>query len=94
LVRCKWWLVDTHGEGEGEEKDSKSSSKSSSKVKEVKMEVTVPPNTKAVVVVPGVEGEREVGSGVREFRGWYDGSEWPPRAYYHPMQPRDDDDDI
>jgi hypothetical protein len=47
-----------------------------------------------VVVVPGVEEEREVGSGVWEFVGRYDGSEWPPRAYYHPMQPRDDDDDI
>jgi alpha-L-rhamnosidase len=45
----------------------------------LKVEVEVPPNASAKVILPGVE--EEVGSGVHRFEvGWEEDKRWPPKA--------------
>ncbi|KAJ5085276.1 hypothetical protein N7532_010047 [Penicillium argentinense] len=50
-----------------------------------KLRVVVPPNSKAVVVLPGEVDERVVGSGVYEFEVGFKNVGWPPKASGPPM---------
>ena len=57
------------------------------------MTARVPPNSRGVVKLPGVEELKNVGSGVHEFVVGYEDLEWPPKAIYDPFtQPEDMDD--
>lgn len=60
-------------------------------VDKLKVEIEVPPNARARVILPGLE--EEVGSGVRKYEvQWEEDVRWPPRAIPGPgsVQPKDD----
>ena len=56
------------------------------------LDVSVPPNTTAEVVLPSVEAAEMVGSGDHSYRVAYKAPEWPPLPIYPPFSPHDDDE--
>jgi len=61
--------------------------------KTFQMEIDVPPNTTAVVQLPGnSQQELIVGSGNHVFEEPYKPLEWPPMPIYPPFAPHDDDE--
>ena len=57
-----------------------------------KMTAKVPPNSRGVVKLPGVEKVKEMGSGIHEFEVGYKELEWPPKATYNPFASHSDTD--
>lgn len=56
-----------------------------------KMTAKIPPNSRGIVKLPGVEEVQEVGSGVHEFETEYrEPGEWPPKAILDPFAQYDD----
>jgi len=54
------------------------------KGEELKVKVTVPPNSKGRVILPGLE--KNVGSGTWEYTcNWKPEAEWPPKAEQLPI---------
>jgi alpha-L-rhamnosidase len=51
------------------------------------LNVTVPLNTQAVIVVPGARAERKVGSGKYTFKTIYHSEPWPPLPINNAMAP-------
>jgi alpha-L-rhamnosidase len=49
------------------------------------MKAVVPPNTTAVVKLPGQEGSTEVGSGTHSFEALYNALEWPVPRFPDPF---------
>ncbi len=58
------------------------------------LEVQIPPNSRACVVLPGVQGTTEVSSGRYTFHCVYIEPEWPPKPNYRAFyrNARDDDE--
>jgi alpha-L-rhamnosidase len=56
------------------------------------LQVTVPPNTTAEIILPGNPSAIVVGSSVHEYSELYEAPVWPPLPIYPPFMPHDDDE--
>lgn len=80
---CAWETSVLKGEGEeGKQR------------KRIMVEIQVPPNSNGVVVLPGIEERKMVGSGDYVFESEFvDDEDWPPKATYSPFAQYMDRDD-